>query len=388
MGPTSPEFASSGLRSFSGATNRPARPSADVGIPPESRELVEGALAIARAHLGMDIAWLAEFLGDKKVFRAVEGDKEGWSLSEGDTMSGADSYCQRMLDGRLPNLIPDARENDVVKNLDVTRRLRIAGYVGVPLVLSDGRVFGAFCCASRSAAYSLGQHHVEFVRVLSRLVARELELLESERERRRLEGEEVALDALLAALEARDGYSAGHARAVADLAVRVAWRLGLPDAQVAEVEQVALLHDIGKVAVPDRILQKADALDPEERALMDDHPRIGGEIVGSIRSLAHLAPLVRAEHERWDGTGYPDALVGDEIPVASRITFACDSVHAMLSDRPYRKALDLVSALAELRRNAGGQFWPDAADALIAEIGESETGLLRSVTNTARNLGG
>ncbi len=128
---------------------------------------------------------------------------------------------------------------------------------------------------------------------------------------------------------------------------------------MTNIRQAALLHDIGKIGVLDSILNKSGSLE-EEWEIMREHPKIGERIVSSLESLAHLAPIIRSEHERWDGKGYPDGLSGEEIPLASRIIFACDSFHAMISDRPYREALGVREALEELGRNSGTQFDPAA----------------------------
>ena len=107
------------------------------------------------------------------------------------------------------------------------------------------------------------------------------------------------------------------------------------------------------------------ALNDAEREVMRMHPAIGEEIVASTKGLAHLAPAIRADHERWDGKGYPDGLLGEEIPIASRIVLVCDAFHAMTSDRPYRKALDRRAALGELEKNAGTQFCPHTVEAFL-----------------------
>ncbi|MBA3262361.1 MAG: HD domain-containing protein [Thermoleophilaceae bacterium] len=131
---------------------------------------------------------------------------------------------------------------------------------------------------------------------------------------------------------------------------------------------MALLHDIGKVGVPDSVLQKRGSLNEQEWELMRQHPAIGAPILAGTETLSHLAAAVKAEHERFDGTGYPDGLRGSAIPLASRITLACDAYHAMTSDRPYRAALDPAQAVTELRSGAGTQFDPCVVDALLGEI--------------------
>jgi len=177
--------------------------------------------------------------------------------------------------------------------------------------------------------------------------------------------EMASLRALLAAVNARDSYTALHSRVVVTLARAVARRLGLDEAQTSEVEHIALVHDLGKIAMPDAILRKTGPLTSHEQTLMRQHPVVGAQILASMPELTHLASAVRAEHERWDGDGYPDGLAGEEIPVASRIALVCDAYHAMTSNRPYRRAMSEAAAREEIRREAGAQFCPYAAAALL-----------------------
>ncbi len=131
---------------------------------------------------------------------------------------------------------------------------------------------------------------------------------------------------------------------------------------------MALLHDIGKVGIPDAILQKQGPLDEQEWQLMRQHPVVGEHIIAGTPGLSHLAPAMRSEHEHWDGHGYPDGLIGEEIPLPSRITLACDALNAMTNDRPYRPAMTLEHAQDELLACAGTQFDPQIVDALLAEV--------------------
>jgi PAS domain S-box-containing protein/putative nucleotidyltransferase with HDIG domain len=181
---------------------------------------------------------------------------------------------------------------------------------------------------------------------------------------------ESGIEALIAALCARDGYTGEHCQAVVDLVEHVAERLGLTTDEVKHARQVALLHDIGKMGVPDSILRKRGPLDAHQWRVMREHPIIGARIVESIPGLEQLAPAIRAEHERWDGNGYPDGLAGEAIPLASRIVFVCDAYHAMISNRPYRRAMSEPSARLELRRKAGSQFDTAAVNALLAILEE------------------
>jgi response regulator RpfG family c-di-GMP phosphodiesterase len=178
----------------------------------------------------------------------------------------------------------------------------------------------------------------------------------------------VGVRLLCAALDARDRCTGTHSPAPVSRAVTVARGLNLGCEEIAATEHVALMHDIGKICIPDHILQKQGPLDPCEWQTMHRHPAIGAQIVSSISSLAHLAPTIRAEHECWDGTGYPDGLGGEQIPVVSRIVGACDALQAMTSDRPHRRAMAPPDALRGLRYQAGSQFDPLVVDALLDSV--------------------
>jgi putative nucleotidyltransferase with HDIG domain len=170
--------------------------------------------------------------------------------------------------------------------------------------------------------------------------------------------------AFTSALDRRDGYTARHSQAVVLSACAVGRALSLEPAALAELEVAALLHDIGKVAVPTAILNKRGPLGLEERATMMQHPTWGANALARVAGLEAVATIVRYHHERWDGTGYPHGLSGARIPLASRIIAVCDAHNAMTSDRPYRAALPLEVARAELEAGAGSQFDPN----LVAHV--------------------
>ena len=182
--------------------------------------------------------------------------------------------------------------------------------------------------------------------------------------------------ALASALEERDRYTGEHSESVVDLTARVGEALALGGEEISRVRTAALLHDIGKVGVPDEILHKPGPLNDREWEIMRQHPVIGERILRAIPGLGDVARIVRHEHERWDGKGYPDCLAGAEIPVGSRIILACDAYHAMVSDRPYRKAMEHTDAIAELSGNAGAQFDPEVVEALVGYLfGRRQAGL-------------
>ncbi|MEA2439154.1 MAG: hypothetical protein QOH76_578 [Thermoleophilaceae bacterium] len=199
-------------------------------------------------------------------------------------------------------------------------------------------------------------------------------LREIEREKERAaDGYRAVVRSLAAAIEARDGYTGDHSDAVQRLSAAVAHRLGLDREQIDEVRTVALLHDVGKIGIPDHVLHNPDPLSREEWAVMRQHPVIGERILEPLPGLSSVAKAVRHEHECWDGTGYPDGLAGEEIPLASRVVLACDAYHALVSDRPYRRALPREEALAELELCAGSQFDPVVVAALVDCIADPAT---------------
>jgi putative nucleotidyltransferase with HDIG domain len=177
-----------------------------------------------------------------------------------------------------------------------------------------------------------------------------------------------AVYALSAAVDARDHYTYGHSRRVNTYAVALAEAIGLSPDEVSRVSTAALLHDIGKIGVPDKILNKKGKLDDEEWKAIKSHPRLGANIVGNVPSLASCMSGILYHHERWDGTGYPEGLRGEVIPLASRILAVADAFAAMTSPRPYREALEEDQVLAQLRREAGKQFDPTLVEAFIGLI--------------------
>jgi HD-GYP domain-containing protein (c-di-GMP phosphodiesterase class II) len=175
-------------------------------------------------------------------------------------------------------------------------------------------------------------------------------------------------EALAAALEAKDAYTAEHARSIVDQAEAVGRRLGMDEAALRDVRFGAVFHDIGKIAIPEAILHKRGPLTTEERAAVEQHTVIGEQILAPVEFLATVRKFVRHEHERWDGDGYPDGLAGEDIPLGSRIILACDALHAMTSDRPYRSAMSEAEAHDELRSHTGTQFDPRVVDALLEVV--------------------
>jgi HD-GYP domain-containing protein (c-di-GMP phosphodiesterase class II) len=181
-------------------------------------------------------------------------------------------------------------------------------------------------------------------------------------------------------IDARDPFVSGHAAKVADYATAIARELGLPAERLEPLRQAGFLHDIGKIGISEQVLHKPDRLTDEEYRYVKGHAALGGQFLEMCRSLRHLAPFVRHHHEWWDGSGYPDGLGGEDIPLEARILAVCDAVEAMASDRPYRSGMSLTRIINEIKACSGTQFDPAVASAFV-RIAELERD--RLVTNSA-----
>ena len=176
---------------------------------------------------------------------------------------------------------------------------------------------------------------------------------------------DTTLEALMEALDTRDTETQGHSRRVSEFTVAVAKRLGVHEPELTQMKWGALLHDVGKIGVPDAILRKPGPLTPEEWVEMRKHPELGRRILSGVRFLEGAVPIVYCHQERYDGTGYPRGLKGDQIPLGARIFAAVDTLDAMTMNRPYRKALPYDQAREEVIKFGGVQFDPKVVEAFL-----------------------
>jgi putative nucleotidyltransferase with HDIG domain len=226
------------------------------------------------------------------------------------------------------------------------------GRFGRELEVRAGNELGDLAYAFNHMSRELARYDAENRRLIHDLEAGYLDTLRS----------------LASAIDAKDPDTRGHSERVAELAADIGRELALPRETVAALVYGGILHDIGKIGVPDAILAKRSALSPEERAIVEAHPATGAEIVAGVEFLRAAAPAIRGHHERWDGEGYPDRLRGEEIPLVARIVNAADTWDACTSNRPYQPALaeqEALSLLAELR---GTQIDPAVHDVLVAVL--------------------
>lgn len=244
---------------------------------------------------------------------------------------------------------------------------------------SDHYVMGVLCYCLPENTNAVDSQQIRFVQSLlhhTTLACENVKLLETL--------SNMIVDVVVAmalAIESRDPYTGGHVERVTAYSILLARHAHLSRSDLATLRIGGLLHDIGKIAVPDAILRKPLPLTKEEFEQMKPHPMVGHQIISPIPQLAKAAPIVRWHHERMDGKGYPDGLVGDDIPLLSRVAAIADTYDAMTSDRPYRRGLDMQVAREEIKRCAGTQFDPELAEVFVA-IPEQE--LVQTVATASR----
>lgn len=173
------------------------------------------------------------------------------------------------------------------------------------------------------------------------------------------------IESLAAALDAKDVYTSGHSTRVGNMAYDLAINLGLDDYNLQLIHIAGHLHDVGKIGIPDNILNKKDKLNAYEWDIMKSHPDIGHNILKKASSLKEISYIVLHHHERWDGVGYPKALSKEDIPIGSRIIAICDSIDAMRSNRPYRKIISNTECYDEILKNKGIMYDPKITDCII-----------------------
>ncbi len=267
--------------------------------------------------------------------------------------------------GHAPVRLADASRHPSVGTLPPGHP-PLTSFLGVP-VPHLGSWRGAFYLAGKQDEPEFTLEDEQMGRMIAAHVSAILQLqrlVSSERDTH-----EGLLRTLVALSDAREHAVDEHSHRVSAYAQRLAAALGVGLDEGGTVGHGALLHDIGKMGVPDHILQKRGPLTDQEREVMMAHAPLGAEIVGGVRSLAGLRPAIRHHHERWDGRGYPDALAGEAIPLAARIVAVADALDSMTTDRPYRAARSMRAALTELERGAGSQFDPRIARAAVTLFG-------------------
>jgi putative nucleotidyltransferase with HDIG domain len=263
-----------------------------------------------------------------------------WALKKGRTIA-------------LPDIEEDADESEKVT------------FVLVPLIAHDKPV-GLIDIITDTPEGDITSRDLSLLTILAKQAALAIEnvkLYES------IKKDQIAIiKALAATVDAKDHYTLGHSQKVSQYSVMVAEELGLSGREHEIIKYAALLHDLGKIALPDDIIKKPSRLSEQEFEVVRKHPSIGAKIIKEIEALAGMVPIVLHHHERFDGKGYPDGLKGEDIPIGARIVHVTDAYDTMVSARAYRDMLPPELAISELRKNAGAQFDPKIVDIFITSL--------------------
>lgn len=271
---------------------------------------------------------------------------------------------------------------DIEKDLRFTRaanvRYNSRSFICVPMRVKE-RILGVLNINSRDVQHEFDLRDLRLLSILADQAA--VALANLELEQRMHESYVGIVRTLSRAIDAKDSYTHEHGERSARYARLAAESLGVPESLIVFIEHAAMMHDIGKVGIPDALLHKPSRLSDAEFEVMKAHPRIGEKIISPIEFLAPVATMILTHHEHWDGTGYPEGLKGDEIPMGSRIVAIIDAYDAMTSDRPYRQAMPAEKAWAELRKFAGTQFDPSVVDVFIRVLEKERAAGRKIVAN-------
>jgi putative two-component system response regulator len=264
----------------------------------------------------------------------------------------------------LDVVMPRPTGFEICQSMKSSEETRLIPVVLLTSLNSDAdRIRGIMCGADDFLTKPVNKHE---------LLARVYSLLRLKQFTDELDNAESVLFSLALTIEAKDPYTEGHCDRLSKYSVALAEKLGLPDELLTALRRGGSVHDIGKLAVPERILLKPGPLDPDERRIMEQHTIIGERICAPLRSFRNVLPIIRHHHEKWDGSGYPDGLKGEAIPLTARILQITDIYDALTTARPYRQALPVPEALAIMRAEASRGWWD------VALLNEFESSVLES----------
>jgi putative nucleotidyltransferase with HDIG domain len=274
-------------------------------------------------------------------------------------------FIKSVIENRRTLVINKFAADEDVGFLPLLRKEGFTGYVGTPIVSKGGAPVGALALYLRGPR-KYSRHDIDFIKTVSSQVGIALDREQIIDRIHEMNFESVY--SLVQAIEMRDPYTRGHSLQVAKLASAIAEALGITGKDLELVKFAGLLHDVGKIAVPESILQKPSYLTSDEWKIIQLHPKQSAAIIEPIKGLRQIRDWVLYHHERWDGRGYPKNIKGDRIPIQSRILSVCDTYSAMTEDRPYRKRLSDEAARSEIRKVAGSQLDP-AISSIFLDLG-------------------
>jgi len=287
----------------------------------------------------------------------------------------------RVVDSGISQIVADVDHSFLRKENLILKTFNPKSFVAVPL-MTRNRVIGVMAAERIKGLADFSSNDLDYVMNFCSQIAISLEnarLIENMKQ-----SFVSSIFSLASALEAKDPYTRGHSNRVAVYSTIVARRMGMNEDRVELIRQMALMHDIGKIGIPDNIINKAGKLSPDELSAIRRHPLVSMQIIQPLLIYNPDLKMVRSHHERYDGLGYPDGLLGDDIPVEARILAVADSYDAMTTNRPYRAAKSREIALMELERNKGRQFCPHAVDIFLQAVASFPEDLLLFISDTPK----
>ncbi len=321
------------------------------------QRLMDSVVEVTGAERGFLI--LAEDEGKRlRPVASVGGDH----TTEGGDMSFSRTIAEECYQSGYSFFTPDATSDARVREGESIMMQRIRAAMCVPLETHE-RTLGVIYVDTTTQTDIFSRQDLELLAAIGKQAAIAIErAMLMERVQSRFYD---TVRTLVASIEAKDVYTVGHSERVTAYAMQIAEEMGFVGEGLEDIQLAGLLHDVGKIGVPEHILNKRGRLTEEELAIIRRHPEIGANIVGNISEAENLTAIIRHHHEKYDGTGYPDGLKGEDIPIAARILSVADAYDAMTSDRPYRKALEEADVLAQFRKYAGSQFDPRVLEAFL-----------------------
>ncbi len=327
---------------------------AEQNLSERARRLLHRSLRLAGAHLGL--VSVLDVEGQPVVEARV--DVDGAEPPRGEVLPNT-AVLEAVLQSGLLQSAVDASTD--ARWVSVFGKDATGSAVLLPL-RTEGRPFGALYLARREV-HLFGDEHLDAVRSLAEMASASLRDAQVHTQAREFQLSMV--NTLTAALEAKDPYTRGHSQRVASNAVAIATEIGLSAEEVERIRWASLLHDIGKIGTPEAILRKRGPLTDEERAVMNVHPERGASILQEMAPFRPLVDYVRYHQEAYDGSGYPQGLAGDAIPLGARIIHIADTFDALISDRPYRRGRTVAEAMTELRAMAGSALDPPLVEVFL-----------------------
>jgi putative nucleotidyltransferase with HDIG domain len=332
----------------------------------DPKKLLDGILGIAVKETHADKACV--YLVDETTGKLIM--KEEFGLSSDFCMNVKEKYSEKIAELILKEkkMLLVTPEVKLPPDFEELREMEGTSYsIYMPLTIR-GNIIGILYIGRISSKHPFSPAEVELVSVLGGQAAA---AIENARLYEKLQQSYLSMIVTLSGVvEARDLYTDKHMKDIAEYSVEIAQKLKLSDNDTEDIRKAALLHDLGKICIPDHILMKADKLSDDEMDIIRRHPVAGAKIIESVEPIKYAREIIKHHHEYYDGTGYPDGLRGHKIPLGARIISVADAFGAMTTDRPYRKALSIEKAIKELKEYAGIQFDPDVVDIFISILRE------------------